>query len=48
LKIIFFGSSDFSVPFLEYLYNAEHNIAAVVTNTDKITGRGKKKQSPTL
>lgn len=42
MKIIFFGSSGFSVPFLEYLYNAEHNIAAVVTNTDKITGRGKK------
>ncbi len=42
MKIVFFGSSDFSVPFLEYLYNAKHDIAAVVTNKDKIAGRGKK------
>jgi methionyl-tRNA formyltransferase len=42
LKIIFFGSSGFSVPFLEKLNSSEHNIAAVVTNTDKETGRGKK------
>jgi len=42
LKIVFFGSSWFSVPFLEYLYKKNHMIEAVVTNKDKITGRGKK------
>jgi len=42
LKIVFFGSSDFSVPFLEYLYNSKHKITAIVTNKDKIAGRGKK------
>jgi methionyl-tRNA formyltransferase len=42
LKIVFFGSSDFSVPFLEHLYNAKHKITSIVTNKDKISGRGKK------
>lgn len=42
MKIIFFGSSEFSVPFLETIYKSDHEIAAVVTNTDKETGRGKK------
>lgn len=42
MKIIFFGSSEFSVPFLEALYKSGHKITAVVTNVDKETGRGKK------
>jgi methionyl-tRNA formyltransferase len=42
LKIVFFGSSYFSVPFLEYLHKKNHIITGVVTNEDKITGRGKK------
>lgn len=42
MKIIFFGSSDFSVPFLNHLYLAGHKIMSVITNADKITGRGKK------
>lgn len=42
MKIIFFGSSEFSVPFLEAIYKSDHEIAAVVTNADKETGRGKK------
>jgi methionyl-tRNA formyltransferase len=42
LKILFFGSSGFSVPFLEKLHLSEHKIIAVITNIDKETGRGKK------
>ena len=42
MKILFFGSSRFSVPFLEKLYKSEHKITAVITNIDKETGRGKK------
>jgi len=42
LKIIFFGSSEFSVPFLETVYKSGHEIEAVVTNVDKESGRGKK------
>jgi len=42
LKILFFGSSDFSVFFLEKLYSSGHTIVAVVTNIDRVTGRGKK------
>ena len=42
MKIIFFGSSEISVPFLEKLHASEHDITAVITNIDKETGRGKK------
>ncbi|MCL5770766.1 MAG: methionyl-tRNA formyltransferase [Actinobacteria bacterium] len=42
MKIIFFGSSKFSVPFLEALHKSNHKIVLVVTNADKETGRGKK------
>ena len=42
MKVLFFGSSGFSVPFLEKLYISEHKITAVITNIDKKTGRGKK------
>jgi methionyl-tRNA formyltransferase len=42
LNILFFGSSGLSVFFLEKLYTSEHKIAAVITNIDKETGRGKK------
>ena len=42
MKIVFFGSSEISVPFLEKLHESEHDIAAVITNIDKETGRGKK------
>lgn len=45
MKIIFFGSSKFSVPFLEALHKSRHEIVLVVTNLDKETGRGKKIQS---
>jgi methionyl-tRNA formyltransferase len=42
LNIIYFGSSDFSVPFLEHIDDSSHNIAGVFTYTDKKRGRGRK------
>ena len=42
MKIIFFGSSEISVPFLEELYKSHHNIVLVVTTVDKPAGRGRK------
>lgn len=39
MKIVFFGSSDFSVPFLEQIAN---KVVLVVTSPDKRRGRGKK------
>lgn len=42
MKIIFFGSSDISVPFLEELHKSYHNIELVVTTADKPAGRGRK------
>ena len=42
MKILFFGSSEFSVPFLEEIYNSRHNITYVITNADKHAGRGRK------
>ncbi len=44
MKIVFFGSSDFSVPFLETLLNSPHKISAVVTTPSKPQGRGLKIQ----
>ena len=44
MKIVFMGTPDFSVPALKALYNAGHEIAAVVTQPDKPKGRGKAMQ----
>lgn len=44
MKIVFMGTPDFSVTALEELYNAGHEIAAVVTQPDKPKGRGGKMQ----
>lgn len=46
MKIVFMGTPDFSVAALESLYNAGHEIAAVVTQPDKKKGRGEKMQFP--
>ncbi len=40
LKIVFFGSSRFSVLVLEDLLQGRHQVAAVVTREDKPAGRG--------
>lgn len=42
MKILFFGSSGFSVPFLEEIYKSKHKISLVVTTADKPAGRGRK------
>jgi len=47
LKIVFFGSDDFSLPVLQALVENKMNIFAIVTETDKPSGRGGKVM-PTL
>lgn len=42
MKIVFMGTPDFAKESLEALYNAKHEILAVVTNIDKPKGRGMK------
>ena len=42
MNILFFGSSEISVPFLEEIYSSRHKIAQVVTTADKPAGRGRK------
>lgn len=42
MNILFFGSSEISVPFLEGIYNSRHKISLVVTIADKPAGRGRK------
>ena len=42
MNIVFMGTPDFAKESLEALYNAKHNILAVVTNPDKPKGRGMK------
>jgi len=42
LNIVFFGSSEISVPFLEGIYSSRHKISLVVTTADKPAGRGRK------
>ena len=41
MRIVFMGTPDFSVPVLEALLKAGHEIAGVVTQPDKPKGRGK-------
>ncbi len=42
MKILFIGSSELSVPFLEELSRSGHSVSLVVTSTDKPAGRGRK------
>ena len=42
LKIVFFGTPDFSLDTLMYLHNSNHKLISVVTSTDKKSGRGLK------
>ena len=41
-KIIFMGTPDFAQESLKAIYEAGHNILAVVTNPDRPKGRGMK------
>ena len=42
MKIVFMGTPDFAKESLEAVYNARHEILAVVTNPDRPKGRGMK------
>ncbi len=42
MKIVYFGSSDFSVSFIKKIIGSRHEIAAVFTYADKKKGRGRK------
>ena len=42
MKIVFMGTPDFAKESLENIYNAGHEILAVVTNPDRPKGRGMK------
>ena len=42
MKIVFMGTPDFAKKSLEAIYNAGHEILAVITNPDKPKGRGMK------
>lgn len=46
LRVLFMGTPDFAKDSLEAIYNAGHNILAVVTNPDKPKGRGMKMIPP--
>jgi methionyl-tRNA formyltransferase len=46
IRIVFFGTPDFAVGSLKALADADFKVAAVVTATDKPSGRGHKMQSP--
>ena len=45
-KIVFMGTPDFSVPSLEALHTAGHDIVLVITRPDKPRGRGRKLDAP--
>ncbi len=42
MKIIFFGSSSFSIPVLKSLLDSDHEVVAIVTTPDRKQGRGQK------
>jgi len=44
MKLIFFGSSGFSVPFLKAIHDSTHTIVKVITGPDKKKGRGREKR----
>jgi len=43
LKIIFLGTPEFAVPSLKILIEHGYDVVGVITATDKLGGRGKKK-----
>ena len=48
MKIIFFGSPEFAVPSLETIHQSNHQIAAVVTQPDRPSGRKLKLHAPAV
>jgi methionyl-tRNA formyltransferase len=41
MNIVFFGTSEWAVPFLYTLNNSQHKIICIITTPDKKGGRGK-------
>lgn len=48
MKIAFLGTSDFSLTVLESLVKSKHQVVCVITNVDKVSGRGQKVVSPVV
>ena len=48
MKLVFFGSPDFSVPTLNALYKSSHDVLGAVTSPDQRSGRGLKIQSSSV
>ncbi|MFN8091294.1 MAG: methionyl-tRNA formyltransferase [Vicinamibacteria bacterium] len=46
MRIVFLGSGSFAVPGLEALIDAGHEVAAVVTQPDRVKGRGQELAAP--
>ena len=44
MRVVFMGTPEFSVPVLEALVGAEHDIAAVYCQPPRPAGRGKKER----
>ncbi len=42
MKILFFGSGEFSIQVLQKVLKSQHEVVAVVCQVDKVSGRGKK------
>ncbi|MBI2346722.1 MAG: methionyl-tRNA formyltransferase [Deltaproteobacteria bacterium] len=46
MRVLFFGTSPFAVPSLEALLHSSHEVTGIVTQQDKLAGRGRKLTSP--
>ncbi len=46
MRLVFMGTPDFAVKCLEPLIQSEHPVLGVVTNPDKVSGRGRSKKAP--
>ena len=44
MKVIFWGTPEFAIPCLNAINDSEHELVAVVTQPDKRSGRGKRKE----
>ncbi len=47
-RLVFMGTPQFAVPILEALLNSENEVIAVVTQPDKLAGRGKRLTPPPI
>jgi methionyl-tRNA formyltransferase len=48
LKIIFVATQEFAIPTLQKLLTSEHKILAIITQPDRLAGRGKKLSPPPI